>query len=624
MTTTTDTAALIEAVREGDLSAFDGLVQAHQDAAFAYALVLTKNTAAAQDAVQDAFLDAYLRLPQLREAGAFRAWLRRIVFKHCDRQRRRPRLPQRVVTEAVEAADEVFEAREKRARMFDVIEQLPEHERFVVALHYLGDQPVQAIADFLALTPSAVKKRLYSARKRLRTLEETMTNVPAQPFAHRIQLFLGVRAGDRALVERILDERPDLLETSERWSDEEALAGGFTLAHEQTPLILAAGLGDDDMVALLLERGAEPDGRCACDNDETALWAAARAGHHVVVDRLLRAGADAAATNHKGYDAASLAQWRGDAELGRRLGTAMPSSGIAGWSLVDPARDRLQTGIKAVDLWMPVREGAVVRVHGAAETGLTVLLAELTAAVGAAGGTTVWTGWQRHPWEHRELSVLAARAGVDAHTEVLMSSAGAPRGEILPRALERLAELRRERPVVAHIIFEQEGHASEVEAIAPQLRDAATVTFVVRPWRLVTKGELEAPASLEPFDATIVTDERLARQWLYPAVDPWRTRSGRAESEVARRARQLLAAYAVIDPDLARKATEGDGPEAKLTISRARRLLAYLTQPFFTATPDTGWPGVRVASVDTEAEVAALLDGTEDATEVAALRYRGA
>ncbi len=621
MTTTTDTAALVEAVREGDLSAFDQLVQAHQDAAYAYALVLTKNTAAAQDAVQDAFLDAFLRLPQLREAAAFRAWLRRIVFKHCDRQRRRPRPTQEVATPAVAAADEAFEAREQRARMFDVIEQLPEHERFVVALHYLGDQPVQAIADFLALTPSAVKKRLHSARKRLRTLEETMTNVPAQPFAHRIQLFLAVRSGDREVVDRILTERPDLLETSERWTDEEALAGGFTLAHEQTPLILAAGLGDDDMVALLLERGAQPDGRCTCDNDETALWAAARAGHHVVVDRLLKAGADPAATNHKGYDAAALAQWRGDAALAERLGTA-PGASEASWSLVDPARDRLQTGIRALDLWMPIREGAVVRVHGAAETGLTVLLAELTAAVGAAGGITLWTGWQRHPWERRELSVLAARTGVDAHTEVMMRPGGTARGEVLPEALKRLAELRANKPVVAHVIFEQEGHASEVEAMAPQLRDAATITFVVRPWRLVTKGELDAPDDTGPFDATIVTDPRLAAQWIFPAVDPQRTSSRLPDTDVARRARRLLADYAALDPQLARDVTPEDTPEAATTVARARRLLACLTQPFFTATPDTGWPGVRVSLGDTETEVAALLAGAEDDTEVAALRYR--
>lgn len=619
---TTDTADRVEAARRGDLSAFDELVIAHQDAAFAYALALTRNRAAAQDAVQDAFLDAYLRLPQLREGGAFRAWLRRIVFKHCDRQRRRRRSIPDMPNRTAEAADEAYASREARERMFEVIEELPEHERFVVALHYLGDQSVQAIAEFLALTPSAVKKRLFSARKRLRDLEETMAAAPARPFALRIQLFLAIRAGDRELVARILSDCPELLEGSERWSDEEALAGGFTLAHEQTPLILAAGLGDEALVELLLDVGAEPDGRCGCDNAETALWSAARAGHHQVVGQLLRAGADPNATNRAGFDVARLARWRSDEALAEAFGCRLSSPSGKPWVFVDPQRDLLQTGIKALDLWAPLNDGAVVRVHGAAETGLTVLLAEISSAVGAAGGKTVWTSWQRHAWERRELEALAARAAVERDVEVLMSSPGSHRGRLLPEAMERLRALRTVHPVVAHIIFEQEGHASEVEAMASGLRGEATVTLVVRPWRLVTRGTIEAPEAPAPFDATIVTDQRLAEQGLYPAIDPFRTRSGEPDGELAGRARALMADYAALGSDLARESVEGVSGRECTIIARAQRLLAFLTQPFFTATPDTGWAGTRFGRAEWERELKALLDGAQDAVEPAALRYQ--
>jgi DNA-directed RNA polymerase specialized sigma24 family protein len=77
--------------QQGDMRAFDGLVRHFQNAAVAYARTLLRDPAAAEDAAQEAFVQAWQDLPRLTEAAAFGAWLRRIVFKYCDRTRRSAR-----------------------------------------------------------------------------------------------------------------------------------------------------------------------------------------------------------------------------------------------------------------------------------------------------------------------------------------------------------------------------------------------------------------------------------------------------------------------------------------------------------------------------------------------------
>jgi hypothetical protein len=264
----------------------------------------------------------------------------------------------------------------------------------------------------------------------------------------------------------------------------------------------------------------------------------------------------------------------------------------------------------------------VVRVHGAAETGLTVLLSEITGAIGRAGGATVWTSWEPRPWQHRELEVLAARGGIDDLVDIVTTGDG--REQVLERGLARCAELARDHAIVAHVVFEQEGRLSSVEAAFPHLREAATVTFVVRPWEAVTRGDV--PLRDGPHDALIRTDERLAAQWIYPAIDPQRSSSRfthpRAQVAIAERARELVATYAALDPGLTE--TGSDDPADQRTIDRARRLLAYLTQPFACAEPDTGWPAAAVPGSQTLRDVARILSGELDSQPEDELRYLGA
>src|ERR1044071_8638549 len=79
----------VRAAQAGDDLAFAELVRAYQDIAVAYASALLGDYHLAEDAAQEAFVEAYRALPALREPLAFPAWFRRIVFKHCDRLTRR-------------------------------------------------------------------------------------------------------------------------------------------------------------------------------------------------------------------------------------------------------------------------------------------------------------------------------------------------------------------------------------------------------------------------------------------------------------------------------------------------------------------------------------------------------
>jgi len=297
-----------------------------------------------------------------------------------------------------------------------------------------------------------------------------MRPIPATTgFRDRIAFFLAIRAGDVDCASSILDRVPTLLDSEEQWTAEEALAGGFPLAHRVTPLILAAGRGDGRMVGMLIERGAQVDRACGCRNGETALWIASRCGYTDIVEMLLSARADTKVRNGAGFNPAEVAALRSSDRV-RISGT------------------RFETGIKAIDLLAPLDAGMIVRVRGQAETGLMVLLAELTSRFDQA----VWISFANQPWQKNELEAFAAECGI--RPEIGGDWTG--------------------RPV---FVFAEEGRQAELEAHLPRLRQAR-IAFVVDPWSEATRTR-EVPELAPPYDALIVTDPDLAAEDIYPAID---------------------------------------------------------------------------------------------------------
>ncbi len=97
---------LVEAARDGDLEAYGRVVRRFQDMAYGYAYSVLGDFGLAEDAAQEAFVEAYQCLANLREPMAFPSWLRKIVFKRCDRITRGKRL----ATVPLESAAEVASA----------------------------------------------------------------------------------------------------------------------------------------------------------------------------------------------------------------------------------------------------------------------------------------------------------------------------------------------------------------------------------------------------------------------------------------------------------------------------------------------------------------------------------
>jgi RNA polymerase sigma factor (sigma-70 family) len=142
--------------------------------ACSYAYSLLRDAHLAQDATQEAFVQAFYDLPKLREPEAFAGWLRRIVLKQCDRLTRRKRIATVPLEEAAGVAAretgpaENAEARERHAEVMAAIGALKEHEREVILLYYIRDYSQREIADFLQIPVTTVNSRMGEARKRLR------------------------------------------------------------------------------------------------------------------------------------------------------------------------------------------------------------------------------------------------------------------------------------------------------------------------------------------------------------------------------------------------------------------------------------------------------------------------
>jgi RNA polymerase sigma factor (sigma-70 family) len=189
---------LVEAARAGDTVAFEELVRRFQGMAVGYAFAVMGDFHRAEDAAQEAFVEVHFGLGNLREVAAFASWLRRIVFKHCDRQRRRKRVKTAPLAAGAHVAEdgpgpaERIEAVELREAALQAVMSLPEHERIVTTMFYIEDRSHKEIAGFLEVPTSTVKSRLHSARGRLK--EDLMTAVagelrrhaPDDSFARRV------------------------------------------------------------------------------------------------------------------------------------------------------------------------------------------------------------------------------------------------------------------------------------------------------------------------------------------------------------------------------------------------------------------------------------------------------
>ncbi len=169
-----DLDALIAAAKTGDADAFTELVRRYQAMAFGSAYAALGDVHLAEDAAQQAFLTAYLRLHTLEHPERFGGWLRGIVRFECSHLRRRRRVAQVPLDQAMELAAttpepaQLAEDREALADLLAAINALPPAEREAAVLFYLQERSQREVAAFLNLPVSTVNNRLRTARNRLK------------------------------------------------------------------------------------------------------------------------------------------------------------------------------------------------------------------------------------------------------------------------------------------------------------------------------------------------------------------------------------------------------------------------------------------------------------------------
>ena len=182
----TDDVRLIHRILSGDDEAFSALVRKHQKSIHALVWRKVGDFHIAEEITQDTFLQAYKNLAKLTNPNQFAGWIYVIANRLCLKWLQKNKsVMQSLEDTPVEEIEESSythhvseqrqtEATEHRHELIKkLLAKLPESERTVVTLHYLGEMTCQAISEFLGVSPNTVKSRLQRARNRLKE-QETM------------------------------------------------------------------------------------------------------------------------------------------------------------------------------------------------------------------------------------------------------------------------------------------------------------------------------------------------------------------------------------------------------------------------------------------------------------------
>lgn len=326
---------LVMAAQAGDRAAYAQVVARFRDNAHGWAFRVLRDHQLADDAVQEAFAEAFLNLDKLREPAAFPGWFRRIVIKRVDRLTRGKKLPttsleaaHNASATAPEAADDM-DSRDAAATIRGALEFLSERDQDMVRQYYFEGKSQNDIANAAGVPVTTVKKRLWAARQRLKQQLRDLDPLDESAAQHDLplesQLFAAARHGFVNKVDQLLRTWPDLVHAR----NEDGLSIPLYAAHAAhhsgnmnvVHLLLARGANIDVHVAAALGMAPRVDRFLSETPDlaaTTGSWRrqplhwAASGGHRALVERLLARGADPDARDRFGCTPLHLA-----AELGR-------------------------------------------------------------------------------------------------------------------------------------------------------------------------------------------------------------------------------------------------------------------------------------------------------------------
>ena len=182
-----DDVQLIQRTLSGDEAAFGVLVQKHQKSVHALVWRKIGDFHYAEEVTQDTFLQVYRKLPTLKDPHKFAGWLYVIANRLCiDWMRKKNPTTQSLEDTPVEEIEEASyvhhvteqgqaeTSEQRRAIIKKLLTKLPESERTVMTLFYLGEMTAKEISKFLGVSVSTIHTRLHRARKRLQPKEETL------------------------------------------------------------------------------------------------------------------------------------------------------------------------------------------------------------------------------------------------------------------------------------------------------------------------------------------------------------------------------------------------------------------------------------------------------------------
>ena len=317
-----------------------------------------------------------------------------------------------------------------------------------------------------------------------------------------------------------------------------------------------------------------------------------------------------------------------------------------------PVVEILETGIKVIDLLAPYAKGGKIGLFGGAGVGKTVLSQELISNIATEhGGYSIFTGVGERSREGNDLWTEMKESGVLEKTALVFGQMNEPPGSRMRVAETGLtmAEYFRDQEhqnVLLFIdnIFRFVQAGSEVSALLGRMPSAVgyqptlatemgalqeritstkngSVTSVQAVY--VPADDLTDPAPATTFahlDATTVLSRKIVEQGIYPAVDPLESNSrileadvvGEEHYETARRVQQILQKYKELQDIIAILGMEELSEEDKTTVSRARKIQRFLSQPFHVAENFTGVPGVYVPVKETIRGFKAIIDGEMD------------
>jgi len=315
------------------------------------------------------------------------------------------------------------------------------------------------------------------------------------------------------------------------------------------------------------------------------------------------------------------------------------------------ATELLETGIKVIDLIMPIAKGGKIGLFGGAGVGKTVTLMELIRNIAAEhAGYSVFAGVGERTREGNDFYHEMTDSGVINKVSLVYGQMNEPPGNRLRVALTGLtmAEAFRDegRDVLMFIdnIYRYTLAGTEVSALLGRMPSAvgyqptlaaemgvlqeritSTKTGSITSFQAVyvPADDLTDPSPATTFahlDATLVLSRQIAELGIYPAVDPLDSTSrildpnviGQEHYDCARGVQAVLQRYKELQDIIAILGMDELSEDDKLSVTRARKIQRFLSQPFFVAETFTGSPGKYVQLSETIRGFNGIVNGDYD------------